>query len=162
MQIVVNLTSNVIQHSGQDGEFTFAPYLIGGSFMDSNATAETHEIISGVTLPAVYADGCYTYANGVFTVIPNAPLPVPQQVSNSQAMMALYNTPETTGTPPVATNLLALVEAYITTAPKPEQIAFAAATWQRNSPSLLATATALGLTSAQVDQLFIAAAQIVI
>lgn len=96
----------------------------------------------------------YQYANGAVTI--PAPNPVPQSISNAQGQMALYNIPSG------STNLLAVIESYLNTATKPQQIAFSATTWQRTSPSLNSLATAIGLTSAQVDSLFIAAAQIII
>ncbi len=87
----------------------------------------------------------YEYANGSVTLNP-----VPAIVSRAQGRLALFND----------NNLLATIEAHIATAPIPEQIAYASDTWSRNSPSLIATASAIGLTAAQVDALFIAASEI--
>jgi len=68
MQIVVRLSDNLIQYSGAD--FIFAPYLTCDTFIDSNCTPETHQIIDGVTLPVCYQDGSFTYANSTFTPTP--------------------------------------------------------------------------------------------
>ena len=66
MQIIVRLSDKLVQYSGEG--FSFAPYLIGPTFMDSNATPETHEIVEA-TLPVGYADGSFTY-DGTFTPTP--------------------------------------------------------------------------------------------
>lgn len=73
-------------------------------------------------------------------------------VAPRQAKLALHNA-----------GLLTAVEAAIAALPEPQKTA-AQITWdeslefQRNNPVLLSLASALGLTSAQVDDLFTAAA----
>ena len=76
---------------------------------------------------------------------------IPKEVSRAQGLMALN-----------AAGLYNAVNTYIATAPIPQQIAFTSAMWQRNSPSLNAAATALGMSAAQLDALFTAAASIIV
>lgn len=78
------------------------------------------------------------------------PVPVPQTVSRFQARAALMQA-----------GLLAQVEAAIAQAGPFEQLAWAETTeWHRDSPTINAIGTALNLTPAQIDDLFMAAAQI--
>ena len=81
-----------------------------------------------------------------------APLPprVPYTVTPFQAKAAIY-----------AAGLLPAVEAAIAAAPKVAQLAWSDATeFTRDSPTIAALSAQLGLSSAQVDALFIAAAAI--
>lgn len=82
---------------------------------------------------------------------PPAPVPyVPYTVTPFQAKAAIY-----------AAGLLPAVEAAIASAPKVAQLAWSDATeFTRDSPTIATMAAALGLTSAQVDALFVAAAAI--
>jgi hypothetical protein len=78
------------------------------------------------------------------------PPPVPDVVSRFQAKAALS-----------AAGLLPAVEAALADADPLAQLAWAEAIeFRRQSPTILALATALGLTDAQLDDLFIAADQI--
>lgn len=80
---------------------------------------------------------------------PPPPPPVPHQVTTAQCRLALYDA-----------GLLDDVEAMIATHPYPPvRIWFAhAQNWERNNPYVAAMAIELGLTEAQVDDLFRAAA----
>ena len=81
---------------------------------------------------------------------PPAPDPVPSPVSALQARLALKRA-----------GLLPAVEAAVMAADDEVQMAWAhAIEWNRNSPTILTLADALGLTSAQVDGLFRTAAGI--
>lgn len=83
---------------------------------------------------------------------PPVPLPVPEVVSMAKAQIAL----DTAG-------LLPGVDAAVAASPKAVQIAWAKATEiHRHSPTMLGLAAALGLTDAQVDDLFRAADAVVI
>jgi hypothetical protein len=95
-----------------------------------------------------------TYANDtvtrVHTLADAPPPPVPEVVSRFQAKAALS-----------AAGLLPAVEAAIADADPIAQLAWAEAIeFRRQSPTILALAGALGLTDAQVDDLFHAAASI--
>jgi hypothetical protein len=155
MQIVVNTTTDIVQYSGPEGYFSFRNgYLISSDFMDSNCTPENYQIISGVTLPAVFANNAYTYANGVFTLTNAGLLPnngVPQTVTSFQAKAALANA-----------GLYTAVNAYMTTtASQIDQLAWQEqTTFNRNDAIIASLMAPLNLTSTQLDQLFIAAAQI--
>lgn len=75
---------------------------------------------------------------------------IPQSVTPFQAKAAIY-----------AAGLLPAVEAAIAAAPKVAQLAWSDATeFTRDSPTIATMAAAIGLTSAQVDALFVAASQI--
>ena len=87
---------------------------------------------------------------GEYVAPPPPPPPVPDVVSRFQAKAALS-----------AAGLLPAVEAALADADPLAQLAWAEAIeFRRQSPTILALATALGLTDAQVDDLFHAAASI--
>ena len=100
--------------------------------------------------PAGYAelaDGDPRIAAWEASLLPN---PVPQTVTSYQALMALNNA-----------GLYASVMTYINAQPVATQIQFnKQANFTRTDATLNAAATALGMTSAQVDGLFVAAALI--
>lgn len=76
-----------------------------------------------------------------------APVVIPYSVTPAQAKAAIYDA-----------GLLPAAEAAVAAAPKRAQIFWADATeFTRDSPTLNALATTLGLSSAQVDALFVAA-----
>lgn len=78
---------------------------------------------------------------------PAAP-PVPTEVSAAQGRLALLQA-----------GVLDALEAWITTQPRATQIEYAArGTWRRDWPLVAMGAEALGLTEAQLDELFILAA----
>lgn len=91
----------------------------------------------------------WSYANGVFAPV-QAVVPVPESVSAFQAKAAL-----------MAAGILPQVEATIAQADAFTQLAWAEALqFRRDSPAIAALSAALGLTSAQVDDLFRTAATI--
>lgn len=75
---------------------------------------------------------------------------VPLSITRTQAQLILYRS-----------EMLDAVEAFVASSGREAQILYTAAEWHRNAPTLLAMASALGLTSDQVDALFVAAGQIV-
>jgi len=80
------------------------------------------------------------------------PPPIPSSVTRFQALATLS-----------AGGYLDTVHAYIDTLPRSNitRLAFENATdWERASPTVNALATMLGLTDAQIDELFIAAAEV--
>jgi hypothetical protein len=85
----------------------------------------------------------------IITVRPAAPV-VPKAVSRFQAKAALFNA-----------GLLPAVEAAMAQASPVARLAWSEAVeFQRDSPTVAGMSSALGLTSQQVDDLFIAAAQV--
>lgn len=91
----------------------------------------------------------WSYANGVFAPVQPV-VPVPESVSAFQAKAAL-----------MLAGILPQVEATIAQADAFTQLAWAEAlTFRRDSPAIAALSAALGLTSAQVDDLFRTAATI--
>lgn len=92
-------------------------------------------------------DPTYVWQNGAWVA---GPTPVPQTVTRFQALAALSNA-----------GLLANAQAAVTAAGGITLLAWEnAQSFDRSSPTIASLATALSLTSAQVDALFIAAAQI--
>lgn len=93
----------------------------------------------------------HTYVDGTF-IKHETPVVIPQVVSRFQARAALYNF-----------GLLTAVETLMASADTPmlAKLAWAdAQTFKRNSPTVLTLGSALGLTEAQLDELFVAAAKI--
>lgn len=130
-------------------EITLAKYTEQGSIV---ATIDGMEMTvpddmgnrHRVVLADWEADG-----NTIAAYVP-PPLPIPQVVSRFQARAALH----------IAGHLPA-VEAAIEAADPLTQMAWQdAQEFRRNSPTILAMATALGLSDARVDDLFVAAASI--
>lgn len=118
------------------------------------ATIPGYQIVD-VPLPDHFSPAGFTW-NGseiVAKTAPLSPIPIPQTVSRLQALCALQKA-----------GLLSQVQAAVTASPDPLSAIVwnNAATFERASPTLQALATAAGLTAAQLDSLFIAAAQIVV
>lgn len=94
-----------------------------------------------------------TYSNGVFTTPPAAPAPVPEVVTRRQAKQAL-----------AISGKLSLVQPAINAIPDSTQRTLIQIEWddsqefQRNRASVIAIGTAIGLDSAGIDALFVAAA----
>jgi hypothetical protein len=112
-----------------------------------------HDILADLPAhftPAAVAELGMTNTGYVPVDVPD-PIVVPGQVSKMQACLALH-----------AAGLLDDVEAAVAGAGGTTAIYWANASYlHRDHPVVLGLATALGLTSAQVDDLFVAAAQIV-
>jgi hypothetical protein len=80
----------------------------------------------------------------------NAPLPVPTVISRRQARLALLNA-----------GLLDAVEAIIAKAPPAVRITYEDATeWWRDDPLIASFSVSLGLTTEQVDNLFLEASRL--
>lgn len=97
--------------------------------------------------------GMLAYLAGGGVIDPFVPPPhvIPTSVSPYQARVALHNA-----------ELLSAVEATISKAPVPAQIAWEYATvFDRHSPFIEALAPLLGLTEQQIDELFVAASKVV-
>jgi hypothetical protein len=119
-------------------------YAIAERFPAEIATT----IVDASAAPEV-AQG-WAYAGGVFSVPAAAAPVIPSSISPAQARIALHNA-----------SLLDKVEAAVASADIVTQIAWAQATAiERTSPTVAALSAALGLTDAQIDDLFTAAAAI--
>jgi hypothetical protein len=80
----------------------------------------------------------------------NAPPPVPHRVTRRQARLALLNA-----------GLLDAVEAAIANAPPAVRITYEDATeWWRDDPLIASLSASLGLTTEQVDDLFLQASRL--
>ena len=117
-----------------------------GDYANIIGTGEWHNTTSNEQYLAWLAEG-----NTPEPYTPPPPV-VPQTVTRFQALATL-----------AAGGWLDVVHTYIDALPRSnvQRLAFEnAADWERSSPTLNALATMLGLTDAQVDELFIAAAQV--
>lgn len=74
---------------------------------------------------------------------------VPRSITRTQGRLALHRT-----------GLLAAVEAVVAAAPVETQIFYDSANWRRANPLIDSLGNAIGLSKAQIDQLFIAAGNI--
>lgn len=109
---------------------------------------------AGLAAPAYNAQthGCFWRDTAWEVVEPVHKVTVPQEVTRFQARAALYNA-----------GLLESVEAYIAQVDTPMLVKLAwadAQTFSRTSDMIVSVAAGLGLTDAQIDALFIAAAVI--
>lgn len=92
----------------------------------------------------------------VFAVEP-APVVVPQQITRAQGKATL-----------IKTGRWSAILAYVETIPDPTEKAMVQVAlhdtlnWERTSPTVLQAAAALGMTSAEMDELFISAAKVVL
>lgn len=101
-----------------------------------------------VTAPA-YVDVGWTY-NGSAYSAPEVTVPVPEVITRYQAREALRRQ-----------SLLSTVTALVGGSSEEIQLKWSETTeWRRDNATLITLATALGLTSEQIDDLFRAAAQI--
>jgi hypothetical protein len=123
----------------------------GGQAMEISNIPAPPQVIAGVAVPAGVGVGQLQYVNGVVNVIEPAPAPVPQMVTSFQAKAALANA-----------DLYAAVNTWMTTkAPLIDQLAWQETKAFRRGDTMIANlAGPLGLSDAQLDALFIAAAQI--
>ncbi len=101
--------------------------------------------LPGMTLVASATAGVGdSYANGSFTRPPPLPEPVPEEVTDLQARLALS-----------AAGLLASVDSAVAGSSEAVRVWYdRALTWRRDSEHIAALAPALGLTSEQIDLLF--------
>lgn len=112
-----------------DGNYYEGPYVADGSIPVTQRPSVAHE----------WSGGQWVEGAG----------PVPQEVTRAQGKLALLNA-----------GLLANAQAAATAAGQAAEIAFNdALTYERTSPTLNALATALGLSSNDLDALFIAASK---
>ena len=92
----------------------------------------------------------------VFAIEP-APVVVPQQITRAQGKATLTKT-----------GRWSAILAYVETIPDPTEKAMVQVAlhdtlnWERTSPTVLQAAAALGMTSAEMDELFISAAKVVL
>ena len=92
----------------------------------------------------------------VFAIEP-APVVVPQQITRAQGKATL-----------IKTGRWSAILAYVETIPDPTEKAMVQVAlhdtlnWERTSPTVLQAAAALGMTSAEMDELFISAAKVVL
>lgn len=164
MKIILNNKSSVVLYAGETLELTEAG-TTNGEWIDKDATAANCTLLDGVPLPADWRGGWYTY-NGEWALTAEGEAAraaaleaerkanVPSAVTMRQARQAL-----------ILAGLDEAVEAAINAIPGvPGKLARAewdkSQTVQRNRPLVLQMGTALGLTSAQLDQLFITASQL--
>lgn len=147
MNILV-LNTNILAVDPQD---TGDAWVMPDQIIQKHVAAGAQVI--DVTLPDDYAPGRYIYDGGFVAIPPPAPpVTIPDAVSMRQARLALFGA-----------GLLDAVNVGIAAMPGPAGAA-ARIEWEyasevrRDSPLIAALEPALGLTSAQIDALFIGAA----
>jgi hypothetical protein len=119
------------------------------SIPDDAITVTLSDFNAAMSRPA---GSTFSFVDGVLVIVeaPTAAPYVPASVSPAQARLALHGA-----------GLLAQVEAIVAGADVVTQIAWnSASTIERASPTVAALSAALGLTDAQLDDLFTAAAAI--
>lgn len=128
--------------------------IVTNGIVTNTIEAEADYAASIGAMPAANAGIGWLYADGVFTA-PPAPAPmVPQSVTMRQARLAL-----------LGAGLLPSVNAAIAAMPEPDKSA-AQITWEfaatvdRSFGMVPQLAAALGMTEAQIDDLFVAASQL--
>lgn len=126
------------------------PQDTGNSWQTADQVIPKHVVPGAVlvtveSLPADYAPGRYTYDNG-FVPVP-IKVPVPQSVKPLDAIILLDSM-----------GLGAAYKAYRDSPARTlleQETLLRAEVWERNNPTLVAAATAMGITSEQLDQMFI-------
>jgi hypothetical protein len=96
----------------------------------------------------IYDGNRFVVSDGADYVAP--PSDIPQEITREQALLALN-----------AMGLYSSVMGYVASAPVPIQIAFVNQVWRRDNKNMIAGATAMGLSAAQIDAIFLAAPKIV-
>lgn len=101
-------------------------------------------------LPADYAPGRYTYNDGFIQIAQTQA--VPEEIDAIAALVVLENA-----------GLITALDNWLATQPRSTQEVFRRKqTWRRDNEILISGATAMGITSAQLDSLFITAGSVVI
>ena len=121
------------------------------NFYSSEAGGYFSSAVHGTNMPADAVPISDADYDAIFNVsIGEIPSPVPTSVSPAQARLAL-----------LGAGLLEQVETIVAAADVPTKIAWNnASVIERNSPTVVALSGALGLTDAQLDDLFTTAAAI--
>lgn len=140
MNILV-LNTNILAIDPQD---------TGNSWQTADQVIPKHVVpgaalVTVESLPADYAPGRYTYDNG-FVPVP-VTVPVPQSVKPLDAIILLDSM-----------GLGAAYKAYRDSPARTlleQETLLRAEVWERSNPTLIAAATAMGITSEQLDQMFI-------
>jgi hypothetical protein len=150
MILIKRVSDNVVLYA-DDSAVLAADGTFGDGWQDTKTTTDNAVVDNG-TPPTNFYGGCFSYVDGAWTQVsaPPAP-PVPQSVTAFQAKAALLNA-----------GLYNVVNTYMTTtAPQIDQLAWQeAASFWRDDAMIAALMVPLNLTSAQLDALFVAAAQL--
>jgi hypothetical protein len=133
-----------------------APIVDSGDTLRSADAIYPKSVIAGyqlvdAALPPGFSPAAYSWNGSAVVANPLPAATVPQTVSRFQGLAALSNA-----------GLLTQAQAAVNASANP-LVALAwnnSATFDRQSPTMLGIAAALGLTSSQVDELFISAAQL--
>lgn len=148
MDILITLEGEV---AAVDGQIAIAEN--GSGFMLSNGAIYPPglTLVQNVTIPANLAGKRLSYVAGVFSELPDYPRPVsvPHFVDPLTAIALLDS--------------MGLGAAYESYRDSPQrtllerETLLRAKVWERSNPTLIAAATAMGITSEQFNQMFIAA-----
>lgn len=147
--IIRRAADNVVLYVGDDISLG-ADGASGTGWIDPATTTANAALLQG-TPPPTWAGAAYSFDGTNWAIVNQALIPVPQSVSRFQGLAALSNA-----------GLLTQVQSAASASTNP-LIALAlnnAQTFDRNSNTMATLAQALSLTDAQLDALFIAAANI--
>jgi hypothetical protein len=158
MKIIISKPGGLVLYAREDLTLT-AQHATGGDWADPGTTTANATLIDGVTLPAKFTGGAYSYSSGVFSVANQAlidqafPTVVPETVTMVKARGAL-----------ILQGLKANVDAALSEENYPGMEGdLARNAWEkgttvsRHDPLVLSLKPAIGLTDAQLDALFILA-----
>lgn len=158
MRFVHNETHEEVSEATVRGRFSTRALSTLEDFADVGYSPLT-ETPSGAT-SSQNASRSVAQVNGIWTTVwtltdktaEELAAMIPKTVTSVQAKTALYDA-----------GLYASIATYMLTAPVPQQLAWNdSPTFDRQSPTLQAIAGALGLSSTQLDALFIAASQVIV
>lgn len=110
------------------------------------------QLVVGVSVPEDLAGKRLNYANGAFMELDPLPVAdkVPEEIDAIAAMVVLEQA-----------GLITALDNWLTTQPRSTQEVFRRRqTWRRDNEILISGAAAMGITSAQLDALFVAADQL--
>jgi hypothetical protein len=149
MILIKQQGSNVVLYT--DDSSQLSPDSASGDGWADPKVNLSNSVLDYGTPPVTWIGGAYSFDKGAWSIVNQALIPVPQSITAFQAKAALVNA-----------GLYAQVNTYMTTtAPALDQLAWAEApSFQRTDTILNAMAAAIGLTSSQLDGLFIAGANI--
>jgi len=157
MILIKTNPGNIVLYAGTDIVLTDKGTSSAlGNWQDLNVTT-ANAVVDNGNPPISWIGGGWSFVGGAWTQVSSPPMPVPQSVSSFQAKAALLATPSGSGT------LLDSVNALMANPATSKLMVLEwndATEFLRSSSTVSAITASLGLTSAQVDALFILAAGI--
>jgi ribosome-associated toxin RatA of RatAB toxin-antitoxin module len=146
--IIKRNSDGLVVHSG--GVTLTDEWVVGSSFYNATYTTANATQEEVVELPEDFFDNCWTYVDGVWTQVQDAPVSLATRYSNIPSVSALQMRRALR-----RAGLSEAVKAFLATAPEEVVEAWEYATQvERSNPMLVRAAKALNKTDAEVDALF--------